>query len=445
MDSYLNTNRPLVYCPGCTHTTVTKKLDAALRTMGFPADKTVIVSDIGCSGLFDTFFNVHAVHGIHGRALTYATGLKLANPELTVIVTMGDGGLGIGGAHVLSACRKNLDITLLILNNFNFGMTGGQFSSTTPSDAQVGSEFLNQAEIPVDICAVAVSAGASYVARCSALAKNLDDEIVKAVRHRGFSLVETLGICTGRYTRRNPLNPAQLEEKVATPNRPPGLIPENQRPEYGSKYRKLAASAPQVVPPVRIEQCVTPPQKSGKGVAILGSAGMRIITAGEILCHAAMAAGFSVSLKSDYDITVLRGPSVSEIILSPEHIGYAGLVSPDVILALSDEGVKRRQQVFAKLPENALILRASDVELPENKATVIDVNFKPLKLRKEEWAICALAMLGERDILLNRPMLEHGLKTLFPEKIYRASLKLVETVSPRHRTQKIGAIEKRDK
>jgi len=108
MTSFLNENRPPVFCPGCTHQNITKGLDKALIELGLPADKTVIVSDIGCSGLFDTFFNVHAHHGLHGRALTYASGLKLADPELNVIVTMGDGGLGIGGAHVMASCRRNL-------------------------------------------------------------------------------------------------------------------------------------------------------------------------------------------------------------------------------------------------------------------------------------------------------------------------------------------------
>ncbi|MEA1966910.1 MAG: thiamine pyrophosphate-dependent enzyme, partial [Thermodesulfobacteriota bacterium] len=150
MSSLLNVNRPPVFCPGCTHERITKELDKALVKLNLAADKTVIVSDIGCSGLFDTFFNVHALHGLHGRALTYAAGLKLADPELNVIVTMGDGGIGIGGAHILASCRRNLDITLIILNNFNFGMTGGQYSATTPADAVAGSEFLNNAEAPID-------------------------------------------------------------------------------------------------------------------------------------------------------------------------------------------------------------------------------------------------------------------------------------------------------
>ena len=174
MDSLLNRARPPVFCPGCSHDKITHTLDKAFQNMHLTADKIVMVSDIGCSGLFDTFFNTHALHGLHGRALTYAAGLKLARPDLKVVVTMGDGGQGIGGAHLLAACRRNLDLTLLILNNFNFGMTGGQYSATTPPDALVGSAFLNQLERPLDICQVARSAGAAYVTRCSAYRKDLD-------------------------------------------------------------------------------------------------------------------------------------------------------------------------------------------------------------------------------------------------------------------------------
>ncbi|HSO66312.1 MAG TPA: thiamine pyrophosphate-dependent enzyme, partial [Desulfatirhabdiaceae bacterium] len=139
MTSLLNTSRPPVFCPGCAHERITLALDKTFQSMNIAGHEVALVSDIGCSGLFDTFFNTHAFHGLHGRALTYAAGIKMSRPDLHVIVTMGDGGLGIGGAHLLSACRRNLNMTLLILNNFNFGMTGGQFSATTPPDASVGS------------------------------------------------------------------------------------------------------------------------------------------------------------------------------------------------------------------------------------------------------------------------------------------------------------------
>jgi len=231
MNSLLNKNRPPVYCPGCTHERITKGLDNALVSLNFLPDNTVIVTDIGCSGLFDTFFNVHALHGVHGRALTYASGLKLADPELNVIVTMGDGGLGIGGAHVLAACRRNLDLTLIILNNFNFGMTGGQYSATTPTDAVVGSEFLNQAEMPLDICAIADSAGATYIDRCSGLDADLPERIVSAIQHKGFSVIETLGMCTGRYTKRNKLTPKVIDQMIVD-------LPERRINIYSKSFQR---------------------------------------------------------------------------------------------------------------------------------------------------------------------------------------------------------------
>ncbi|MBW1747712.1 MAG: 2-oxoglutarate synthase, partial [Deltaproteobacteria bacterium] len=240
MSSLLNTSRPPVFCPGCSHDRITHALDKAFLNLGFQGEDVVIVTDIGCSGLFDTFFNTHAFHGLHGRALTYATGLKMAHPELNVIVTMGDGGLGIGGAHILSACRRNLDLTLLVLNNFNFGMTGGQFSATTPLNALVGSGFLNRMERPIDVCQVASSAGAPYAKRFSSYAKNLVEEMENAIRFEGFSILDIWGICPGRYTKRNRLTPKTIEDTLAKMPSMKNPVPENLRKEYGRHYRELA-------------------------------------------------------------------------------------------------------------------------------------------------------------------------------------------------------------
>lgn len=216
MTSVLNRQRPPAFCAGCSHDKVVHGLDKALEAMGLAGHQVAIVSDIGCSGLFDTFFDTHAFHGLHGRALTYATGLKLAKPELTVVTTMGDGGLGIGGAHVLSACRRNLDITLLVLNNFNYGMTGGQCSATTPSDALTASGFLNRLESPLDICRVATAAGAPYVARALATQKDLALQIQQTLSYRGFSILEIWGLCPGRYTKRNRMT---LKQMASSANR----------------------------------------------------------------------------------------------------------------------------------------------------------------------------------------------------------------------------------
>ncbi|MFZ0493133.1 MAG: thiamine pyrophosphate-dependent enzyme, partial [Acidimicrobiia bacterium] len=114
------------FCPGCGHGSILDALDEALVKQQIDPAQLVIVSDIGCSGLSDQYFGTSAFHGLHGRSLTYATGIKLVRPDLHVVVIMGDGGTGIGGAHLLNAARRNIGLTLLVFNNLNYGMTGGQ-------------------------------------------------------------------------------------------------------------------------------------------------------------------------------------------------------------------------------------------------------------------------------------------------------------------------------
>ncbi|WDP85564.1 MAG: 2-oxoglutarate synthase [Desulfobacter sp.] len=429
MNSFLNTDRPLVFCPGCTHEKITKGLDKTLINLGLSAEKTVIVTDIGCSGLFDTFFKVHTLHGAHGRALTYAAGLKLADPSLTVIVTMGDGGLGISGAHVLAACRKNLDLTLIILNNFNFGMTGGQYSATTPSDAVVGSEFLNQAEIPMDICEVAKAAGATYVSRCSGLDSALPQELGNAIDHKGLALVETLGMCTGRYTKRNRLTPKVIDQMIEDMPKQTGVVEKNLRPEYGAQYRSLAKEKGKFPAPLIIEKEYELKDPGRQEVVILGSAGMRIVTAGEMVCFAGIRAGLNASIKNDYNITVLRGQSVSEILLTPEKIGYTGLKSPGVVLALSDEGVLRRQQIFADLSPDAFVLKEKSVTIPNTPAQVEEIDFTALKVKKQDWALASLGVLAKKERVLTREMLVSALESKFNEKILSLAMETINKVA----------------
>ena len=321
MTTMLNDSRPPVFCPGCSHDQVVRALDKALLQMGLKEEQVVVVSDIGCSGLFDTFFNTHAFHGLHGRALTYATGLKMARPDLKVIVTMGDGGLGIGGAHVLSTCRRNIDLTLLVMNNFNYGMTGGQCSATTPPDAQVSSGFLNRLEKPMDICYVAGAAGAGYVSRASTYQKDLVEQIQKAVLFDGFSLIDIRGVCTGRFTKKNKLTPTMIDDELSTLPSIDHFAEMNRRPEYGKHYRQEAACRKRVESPLKIERQFQPLESGRREVVFLGSAGKRIVTAGELLCLAGITAGLKATQKNDYPITVLRGHSVSEIILSQDDIG----------------------------------------------------------------------------------------------------------------------------
>ena len=426
-DSLLNKDRPPVFCPGCSHDRITGALDKAFQELGLPGNRIAIVSDIGCSGLFDTFFHTHALHGLHGRALTYAAGIKLARPQLQVVVTMGDGGQGIGGAHLLAACRRNLNLTLLVLNNFNFGMTGGQFSVTTPPEARVSSGFLNRLETPLDICRVARSAGAAYVKRCSSYQSGLADEIAAAIAFDGFALLDIWGICPGRYIRQNPLTPKIIAEKMATMPPADGIVEQNQRREYGSLYRQ-AAGKQTFSPPEPIAQRFTPPGKGRHEILLLGDAGQRIISAGEVLCLAGMSAGLQATQKNEYNITVLRGPSISEVILSNEPIGFTSLGQPDVIIALSREGVERRQSLFAGLRPQTLILKALDTKIPPSAGAIHGLDFKKMGVKPVDRALVSLAVLAKNGNIIDTDMLRAALRLRFAEKILASAMDLVDRV-----------------
>lgn len=430
MDSLLNATRPPVFCPGCSHERITHTLDQAFRKMGLAGTDICMVSDIGCSGLFDTFFHTHALHGLHGRALTYAAGLKLARPQLTVVVTMGDGGQGIGGAHLLAACRRNLDLTLLVLNNFNFGMTGGQYSATTPPEAEVGSGFLNRLERPLDIGGVARAAGAPYVVRCSAYRSDLPDIIERAVAFKGFSVLDIWGICPGRFSKRNRLTPKVIDEMLSRLPAIEGEVIENQRPEYGALYRQTAAKLNPIPPPATVEPRFAPASRTREEVMMLGSAGQRIITAGEILCLAGLHAGLTTTQKNDYDITVLRGPSISELILSPEPIDFSGTSRPTLVVALGPEGVARRRKTLETLTAGSVVIQAAGVEIPPGPARTHRVDFKAQGIKPTDWALAALGVMAKLGLVIRPEMLEAALEARLSGENLAGALELVRRVEP---------------
>jgi 2-oxoglutarate ferredoxin oxidoreductase subunit beta len=416
VDSLLNPDRPPVFCPGCSHDRSVHVLDRALQEMGLGGSEVVIVSDIGCSGLFDTFFNTHAFHGLHGRALTYAAGIKLAQPDLKVIVTMGDGGLGIGGAHFLAACRRNIDLTLLVLNNFNFGMTGGQFSCTTPEHASVSSSFLNVLEKPFDLCHVAACAGAPFVARSSVYRKDLPELLKEAISFEGFAVLDIWGGCPARYMKKNPLSPKEIEAAIEKLPSYQGVVSANVRREYSSHYREAAAKARGEVAWQGVETIFKPPIRERREVVFLGSAGQRVITAGGLLARAAILGGMNVSQKNDFHITVMRGPSVTELILSPQAINYTGVEQPQVIIALADEGARRCWGLFEQMKKGGRIILAGGVEIPPSHGEILEVDFKSAGIKKKEMALAALYLLAQNRDPITAEMLEEALKQTFQGK-----------------------------
>lgn len=414
MAGLLSTNRPPIFCPGCSHDRVVHALDKSFGQLGLDGHQIAIVTDIGCSGLFDTFFNTHALHGLHGRALTYATGIKLARPKLTVVTIMGDGGLGIGGAHVLASCRKNLDITLLVLNNFNYGMTGGQCSATTPVEAATSSNFLGQLEVPLDIIDVAEAAGANWLNRSPATDKRLPETIAAAISYNGFSLMDITGVCPGRFSKHN-RGSAKLISR-ASASRSVIRNEAGALPEYGSAYRRRLAEAKPLSPLPAIEAAQPLPLDAPRSILFLGAAGQRINTAAEVLCLAVMYGGAHATQKSDYPITVLRGHSISEVIISPDRIKFTGITRPDFIVALADEGVGRKANMFASLGRNTQVFAADHIDLPATDAAVARIPFKAHSIPANQIALAALVLLTERFNLLSPELLHKGLQKRFSDE-----------------------------
>ena len=208
MDDLLRGERlPHIWCQGCGIGTAVSCFISALMRSGLDLDKVAVVSGIGCTGRVAGYIKLDSFHTTHGRAIPFATGLKLANPELTVIVFSGDGDLmAIGGNHFIHAARRNMDITVVCVNNFNYGMTGGQVAPTTPTEARTSTSRRGNLEHPFNIPNLAAAAGATYVARWTVLhARRLEKSLHTALLKPGFTVVEAIAPCPtlfGRWNRR---------------------------------------------------------------------------------------------------------------------------------------------------------------------------------------------------------------------------------------------------
>lgn len=250
---------PHMWCAGCGHGIVLNALLHAVEELGIPKNDIVMTSGIGCSARISGYVDFHTLHTLHGRALAFATGVKMAKPSLNLLVPMGDGdALAIGGNHFIHAARRNIDITAIVLNNRIYGMTGGQFSplsgigkkATTAPYLTIDPEF--------DVVKIAQAAGASFVARSTTYhAKEISEHIKRAIRNKGFSVVEVLTQCPTHYGRKNKEGDApnmltlykegtaKIGSKAIEEN--PNLIPrgifvDEQRPEYCEAYAQLTAS-----------------------------------------------------------------------------------------------------------------------------------------------------------------------------------------------------------
>ena len=254
---------PHVWCPGCGIGIMLGALIRAIDRTGFEKDDIVLISGIGCSGRLPVYVDFNTLHTTHGRALTFATGVKLAKPNLKVIVVMGDGdAVAIGGNHFIHAARRNIDLTAIIVNNSVYGMTGGQYSPTTPYGMRSTTTVYSNIEQDFRISELAVTAGAVFVGRGTVYhAKLLDSLIEQALLKKGFSVVEVISHCHTQYGRQNRLGSAvemmqwqrdhalpvekalkmkseELKDKILI-----GVLTDKELPVFQEEYEKIRSRA----------------------------------------------------------------------------------------------------------------------------------------------------------------------------------------------------------
>ncbi len=259
---------PQIWCPGCGNGVIMRDVAVAIQELiddqeyDFDRDDFVIVSGIGCSSRAAGYLDFNSIHTTHGRAIAFATGIKFANPKLNVIVLTGDGDCSaIGGNHLIHAARRNLGLTVICFNNDIYGMTGGQYSPTTPNGDKATTAPYGNVDRPFDIANLATGAGASFSARGDVFhARETTEIIKKAILHKGFSLVDVYSVCPTYYGRKNKKGDAvemlkwqrdnliptaryyNMSEEDRAGKKQIGILSFNDYPEYTEEYAKIISA-----------------------------------------------------------------------------------------------------------------------------------------------------------------------------------------------------------
>jgi pyruvate/2-oxoacid:ferredoxin oxidoreductase beta subunit/Pyruvate/2-oxoacid:ferredoxin oxidoreductase gamma subunit len=384
---------------------VVRQLSHALERLALSPGSVALSTDIGCVGLADSLFPyLHTVHTTHGRSTAMATGMALADAVLPStglkpIVMIGDGGAMIGLLHLVHAAQLNVDVTVLVHNNFLFGMTGGQHSAFTPLNWITATTPEGNWIPPLDLLALLRAAHAGFLARQFATDSNLSEVIADAIAFPGFSLVEILEICTGYGAFRNKATGNSLREVASRQGYCIGQMEtERGRPTFSALYRHDAESRPPRKPAAEVPKLLAkgdlanPRHAAGDPksqiqdsekrhiagdsksqiqdseklhIVIAGTAGERVQSSAALLCRAALSVGLYSTQKNDNPVTQGSGFSLSEICLSPLPIEYTGMESVDVVIAVSQEGWDELwvNGTMAKFTPKTLLLLDAELEI----------------------------------------------------------------------------------
>ncbi|MBQ2769857.1 MAG: 2-oxoacid:ferredoxin oxidoreductase subunit beta [Clostridia bacterium] len=250
---------PHIWCPGCGNGILMRDVAVAIEELKIPREQIVVVSGIGCSSRAAGYLDVNTIHTTHGRAIAFATGIKLAKPELHVIVITGDGDCtAIGGNHLIHAARRNIDLTVVVFNNNIYGMTGGQYSPTTPTGDKAATAPYGNLDRAFDIAQLAAGAGASFTGKGTAYHVNeTTNTIMRGIRHKGFALIDCYSVCPTYYGRKNKKGSAvdmmrwqkehgvpverynKLSEEEKQGKFPVGILTHTDYPEFTKQYQQI--------------------------------------------------------------------------------------------------------------------------------------------------------------------------------------------------------------
>jgi 2-oxoglutarate/2-oxoacid ferredoxin oxidoreductase subunit beta len=387
MNTFLNTD-VLPFCKGCGHDLIARNTTQALEKSNLNPLDVIIVTDIGCHGIIDKALNTHTVHGLHGRSVALGAGIGFGNLEAgkKIIVFIGDGGATIGLQHIMEAARLNLNLTVVLHNNYLYGMTGGQTSGLTPIGFNTTTSAEGNAFAGYDICSLAHAAGASYVSRIMGVG-DVSDKLAKAFAQDGFSLVEVLEICPSYGVKLNPRR--KLAEIVESSNKPLGEWVNERKPykfHQNQKIDNLLGRLP------LIKKGFASYLKAPVSLVISGSAGEGVQLAAGFVSKAAISCGLYVTQKGSYPVTVGVGFSTSEINLSLQPIDFHGINVPDILIITSEDGLGHNRSRIEAMQVGKLIIDSS-LEAPVTGATVISHDFRGVGARNASiFAVLFFAM-----------------------------------------------------
>lgn len=421
-EEFIVPNCTFGFCPGCGHGNILRSIEKAAQKMNWTKENTVIVTDIGCVGLSDQYFDTSSFHGLHGRSVTYATGLKLANPNLNVVTLIGDGGVGIGLTHLVNAARKNIDINVIVFNNFNFGMTGGSHSVTTPFGYKTLTTPKGNTEYPLDIIGIVNVCKPSFSARSTIYDKNPEDLIVEAFSSKGFAIIDIWEFCTAHFVPLNKLNRKGLLQ-----------ISEDFELEFGKwKGRVALKQEVQLIKDTKIKKLKV--QYSNKLLKrfrfiIAGSAGEKIISSFKVLGEACIESGLNVSQKNDYPITVMTGHSVTEMIIDPNIILYSSFNKPDVLVVTSIDGLDQVRERLRDLDDTCLVIIEETLSDVKISGKIIKLPIKEVSKgcgRFSMGYLCVGIVLGINNDIIDKNDFFECLKTKIPNNRLETSIEIIK-------------------